>query len=141
MPPYLITCFMLCALFLMEQVCLESPSSVKANMYQTLSSRETATISRTDFDYGDVVQWQQLVSRLCLFHSLANARRAYGSEGWRVPYVFGPNDLKVHTYAAYAGLSVVPILLTIAYGSGKCHMYLDPYCSILTNDENPCMHF
>ena len=78
-------------------------------MYQTLSSRGTATISRTDFDYGDVVQWQQLVFRLCLFHSLANARRAYGSEGWRVPYVFGPNDLKVHTYVAYAGLSVVPI--------------------------------
>ena len=80
---------------LLLQVCLEPPTSVKANMHQVLSSHGTSTISRADFDCGDVAQWQQLVFRLCLFHSIANARRAYGTEGWRVPYVFGPNDLKV----------------------------------------------
>lgn len=64
-------------------------------MHQVLSSRGTATITSSDFDHGDVRQWQQLVFRLCLFHSVVNARRAYGNEGWRVPYVFGPNDLKV----------------------------------------------
>ncbi len=79
-------------------MCLESPTTVKANMHQVLSSQGASTISRTDYDYGDIAQWQQLVFRLCLFHSIANARRAYGSEGWRVPYVFGPNDLKVANY-------------------------------------------
>ena len=64
-------------------------------MHQVLSSQGAATITRQDFNYGDIKEWQQLVFRLCLFHSMANARRAYGSEGWRVPYVFGPTDLKV----------------------------------------------
>ena len=74
--------------------------SVKANMHQVLSSHGSATVSRSDFDHSDVTLWQPLVFRLCLFHSIANARRAYGSEGWRVPYVFGPNDLKVRTHSA-----------------------------------------
>ena len=88
------------------QVCLEAPTSVKSNIHQVLSSRGAATISRADFDCGDIVQWQQLVFRLCVFHSVANARRAYGSEGWRVPYVFGPNDLKVRT-TDLAGLQLI----------------------------------
>lgn len=64
-------------------------------MQQLISVQDTAVVTQEDFERSEVFEWQQLLYNLCLFHSAANARRSYGREAWRIPYVFGPNDLQV----------------------------------------------
>ena len=68
-------------------------------MQQLFSMQAPSAISRDIFeDEGNGFQWKHLVYRLCLFHSVVNARKKYGPSAWTASYDFGMADLQVGMY-------------------------------------------
>ena len=74
---------------------MEPPPGVKNNLMNSFSSVGGVVNEEFFQDGSDHLHWKQLVFSVCLFHSVAEERKKFGSLGWNVCYDFIAADLEV----------------------------------------------
>ncbi|ESO83512.1 hypothetical protein LOTGIDRAFT_133247 [Lottia gigantea] len=75
---------------------VEPPTGIKNNMLRTFGSGGAGVITENLYEGGaSSPAWRKLLFGLCIFNSIIQERKKYGTLGWNISYEFNDSDLEV----------------------------------------------